>query len=108
MNTQFEWDEKKAASNLKKHGVRFETAARVFLDPFAFTEQDRIENGEYRWQTTGFVDGSWLLLVAHAFRFDEHDETKETAEVIEIISARHADPKERKRYEQNYAKENSL
>jgi uncharacterized DUF497 family protein len=29
---QFEWDEDKAALNLKKHGVRFETAALVFND----------------------------------------------------------------------------
>jgi uncharacterized DUF497 family protein len=49
-----------------------------------------------------------LLLVAHASRFDDNDEANGSVEVIEIISARHADPKERKRYEQNYVKENSL
>ena len=32
MTVQFEWDEDKAALNLKKHGVRFETAALVFND----------------------------------------------------------------------------
>jgi uncharacterized DUF497 family protein len=47
---KFEWDDNKAASNLRKHGISFQTAARVFTDPFLLTEQDRIENGEYRWQ----------------------------------------------------------
>jgi uncharacterized DUF497 family protein len=41
--------------------------------------------------------GFMLLLVAHASRDDD-----DGVEVIRIISARHADPKERKRYEQNY------
>jgi uncharacterized DUF497 family protein len=59
-------------------------------------KQDRIENGEYRWQTLGVVDGYLLLLVAQAVR-DDVDGT----EVIRIISARRAEPKERKRYEQN-------
>ena len=58
--------------------------------------QDRIEKGERRWQTLGLVDGYLLLLVAHTVR-DDVDGT----EVIRIISARRAEPKERKRYEQN-------
>ncbi|RUU48293.1 BrnT family toxin, partial [Mesorhizobium sp. M2C.T.Ca.TU.002.02.1.1] len=40
---RFEWDLEKAGSNLRKHGVSFETAVRVFSDPFALTEQDRVE-----------------------------------------------------------------
>jgi len=96
MKTRFEWDTGKAESNLGKHRVSFETATRVFADPFAVVEQDRIENGEHRWRTLGVVDGALLLLVAHTVRDDE-DET----EVIRIISARRAEPKERKRYEQN-------
>jgi uncharacterized DUF497 family protein len=31
---KFEWDDNKAASNLRKHGISFQTAARVFTDPF--------------------------------------------------------------------------
>lgn len=89
----FEWDPVKAASNLKKHGVSFETATLAFADPFALLEQDRIENGEYRWQTTGMAGGWVLLVVAHTFR-DEAD-----VEVINIISARRAEPHERKRYD---------
>jgi uncharacterized protein len=48
---RFEWNEAKAAANLKKHGVSFETAVRAFDDPFSLSEQDRIEAGEQRWQT---------------------------------------------------------
>ena len=94
MTTRFEWDADKAASNLQKHHVRFETAARVVADPFAISAQDRIEAGEYRWQTLGIVDGVLLLLVAHTVQDDDG------IEVIRIISARRAEPKERKRYEQ--------
>ncbi|WP_375619016.1 MULTISPECIES: BrnT family toxin [unclassified Bartonella] len=95
MQIRFEWDETKAKSNLRKHRVSFEIAARVFADPFAMVKQDRIENGEYRWQTLGLVDGFLLLLVAHTV----HDD-KDGIEVIRIISARRANSKERKRYEE--------
>ncbi len=95
MNINFEWDEAKALANLRKHHVSFETAAHVFLDPLALAYQDRIEHGEQRWQTLGMVDGRLLLLVAHAVRHDED------TEVIRIISARKADKKERKHYEEN-------
>jgi uncharacterized DUF497 family protein len=93
---RFVWDDEKARANLRKHRVSFETAARVFTDPHALTVQDRIEGGEYRWQTLGMVDGITLLLVAHTLGEDPDGE-----EVIRIISARRANPKERKRYEQN-------
>ena len=96
MKTRFEWDPAKAASNLKKHHLSFEIATRVFTDPFALVEQNRIENGEHRWQTLGLVDGYLLVLVAHTVRDDE-----DGTEVIRLISARRAEPKERKRYEQN-------
>ncbi|MBU2733887.1 BrnT family toxin [Acidithiobacillus ferridurans] len=48
MKIRFEWDSAKAEANWHKHKVRFEIAARVFADPFAWTAQDRIENGETR------------------------------------------------------------
>ena len=95
MEIRIEWDAAKAKINLRKHRVSFETAARVFADPFALMEQDRIENGERRWQTLGRVEGHLLLLVAHTVRDDE-----DGTETIRLISARRADPKERKRYEQ--------
>ena len=95
MKIRFEWDKAKAESNLRKHGISFEIATRVFADLFALVKQDRIENGEHRWQTLGLVDGYLLILVAHTVR-DDVDGT----EVIRIISARRAEPKERKHYEQ--------
>jgi uncharacterized DUF497 family protein len=98
MATRFEWDPVKAAANRRKHGVSFEIAMRAFADPFALTEQDRIEGGERRWQTLGMVEGRVLLLVAHTFR--DEDEDGEAIEVIRIISARAADRRERRRYEQ--------
>ena len=98
MNTRFEWDPVKAAGNVRKHGVSFETAIRVFADPFALSQHDRIEGGEYRWQTLGLVEGHVLLLVVHTIR--ETDEDGHAVEVIRIISARKADKSERRRYEQ--------
>ena len=63
----FEWDEHKAASNLRKHGVTFVDAVSVFRDPHCLVSQDRFENGEIRWQSIGyasntpaFADGAYL------------------------------------------------
>ena len=94
MRIQIEWDAAKAAANLRKHRVSFELAMRVFSDPLAFSRQDRIEEGEQRWQTLGVVDGLLLLLVAHTVREDDE------GEVIRIISAREATRKEKLDYEQ--------
>ena len=69
---------------------------RIFADPFALSHQDRIENGECRWQSVGLVNGYLVLLVAHTL--EENNDNK--TEIIRIISARRADSKERKRYEQ--------
>lgn len=94
MERYLEWDDRKAESNFRKHGIRFEDAARAFDDPFAVSEQDRIENGEQRWQTIGMASGCLLLLVAHTVCFED-----EGIEVVRIISARRVDRKERRRYE---------
>jgi len=101
MATKFEWDAGKAARNIRKHGVDFETAIRVFDDRFAVLQQDRIEDGELRWQTLGIVGGFVLLLVAHTIRDEESG-----VEVIRVISARRADRREKKIYEQNYRAQN--
>jgi len=98
MIIRFEWDPSKAAGNRRKHGVSFETAMRAFADPFALTDQDRIEGGERRWRTLGAVEGWLLLVVAHTIRDEDGD--GRPVEIIRIISARAADPKERRRYAQ--------
>jgi uncharacterized protein len=92
--TRFEWDPDKAASNFRKHSVSFETAVLVFADPNALAEQDRIENGEERWQTIGLVGDTVVLLVAHTVSEDGD------IEVIRLISARRANRRERRRYEE--------
>ncbi len=94
MNISFEWDETKAQANLKKHRVSFEIATLVFLDPLALAYQDRNEGGDQRWQTLGMVGSCLLLLVAHIVRHEKD------VEIIRIISARKADKKERKHYEE--------
>ncbi|EAT6900485.1 BrnT family toxin [Salmonella enterica subsp. diarizonae] len=91
--TVFEWDEVKAASNYRKHGIRFEEAARVFDDPFHLSIQDRYENGEYRWQSIGMVRGCMMVVVAHTTRFEDG------TEIIRLISARRAERRELRRYE---------
>jgi uncharacterized protein len=94
---RFEWDEAKNLSNQRKHGVSFEEASAVFLDPLYVSVQDRIEGGESRWQTLGMVGDLLLLIVAHTVRETRDEGT--TVEIIRIISARPATRKERRRYE---------
>ena len=96
MGREFEWDKPKARANFGKHGVSFEFARRAFDDPFAITEQDRIEGNEMRWQTLGMANGVILLLVAHTII-----EWDDDVEIIRIISARRAKPNEKRRYEQD-------
>lgn len=96
--TRFEWDPGKERSNRRKHGISFAIAQLAFHDPDAFSEQDRTEGGERRWQTLGLVDDVLLLLVAHTVQGDDEDE------IIRIISARRADRKERRRYEKERQK----
>ena len=84
----FEWDDDKAASNWLDHGVRFETARDVFKDGFAIEWLDDLHGDmEQRLITVGMV-GNRLLFGSHTLR----------AERIRIISAREAEPRERRRY----------
>ena len=64
METQFEWDEAKAAENLRKHHVAFEDAQRVFDDLLAAYHADLDAGyGEQREIVTGFVNGVLLTVV---------------------------------------------
>ena len=96
--SRFTWDEDKNLSNQRKHGLSFELAARVFLDPLHLSVQDRVANGEQRWQTLGQIGDVAVVLVAHTFT--EEGPTDEPVEVIRIISARPATRRERTRYEE--------
>ncbi len=89
----FEWDARKNSSNRKKHaGVDFETASRIFADPCLLLRKDAVIDGELRWHAIGTI-GKAVLLVVHLYREDENGE-----EIIRIISAREADPRERRVY----------
>ena len=94
---QLEWDPAKNLSNQRKHGVSFEEAAQVFRDPLFLSWKDRVQDGEERWQACGEVDGLSMLIIAHIIREEVEDGT--LIEVVRIISARRAEPKERRRYE---------
>jgi uncharacterized DUF497 family protein len=94
MDIRFEWNIAKAIGNLRKHGVSFADAAVVFKGPHALIEFDRIDDSvEYRWQAIGLADGCVMLVVIHITR--EEDDV----EIVRIISARRAERKERRRYE---------
>jgi hypothetical protein len=88
----FTWDEQKNRGNCKKHGIGFDTAVRVFLDPLHLTRMDRITDGEERWQTIGRVEGVLLILVAYTV-------VDEKEEVLRIISARKVTRQEQIEYE---------
>lgn len=85
---KFQWDDAKAASNIVDHGVTFEAARGVFKDPFALDWLDERENyGEDRYAIIGMSEKQ-LLYVAYTMRGDS----------IRIISARGAEPYERRQY----------
>lgn len=88
---RFEWDAKKALSNLNKHGVSFEEASSVFYDVLSRTVVDPFCLAtELRFLTLGMAKTSRLLLVVH---LEEDDD------LIRIVSARPATNAERVKYE---------
>jgi hypothetical protein len=87
----FEWDERKNASNVQKHGVSFDEAKTVFTDQFARLIVDPDHSGEEdRFILLGTSIHSRLLVVCHCIRMNDS---------IRIISARKADKQEREIYE---------
>lgn len=87
----FEWDPQKASANLRKHRISFDEAKSAFLDENArvIPEPQSSEN-EARFVLLGLSVNLRLLVVIQAYRGEE--------DVIRIISARKADPSERKQY----------
>lgn len=87
----FEWDERKSAANVKKHGVSFEEAKSVFVDERAKLINDPDHSAdEDRFILLGLRESLRLLLVCHCYRGEGN--------VIRIISARKASNKESKSY----------
>jgi uncharacterized DUF497 family protein len=90
--TRFEWDSRKARSNLAKHGVSFELAMTVFDDPYGLvaiddTHSTPVEEREWR---IGKSDEGMLVVV-----FTKRDQGR----IYRLISARRANRRERQRYE---------
>ena len=88
---RFEWDNNKAESNFRKHGVTFEEAVTVFADPYLlFTEDSKNSEGEEREWAIGEAENGSMIVVVFTMR----------GEKLRIISARKATKRERRRYEQ--------
>lgn len=86
---EFEWDDQKSWTNLRKHKISFEAACEVFFDPFLQGIDGGIVEGEPRDAVVGMTE-SWRLL--HVV-YVEHDD------IIRIVSARPAEKPERESYE---------
>lgn len=87
---EFEWDDDKAESNVRKHGVEFTEAITVFGDPLAMTGYDPDHSDEEdRYIAMGLSVTGLLIIVSHTDR----------GEKVRIISAREATRGERKDYE---------
>jgi uncharacterized DUF497 family protein len=86
---EFEWDEKKNAGNIQKHGISFEEAAIIFFDPLHSEIYDRLHSSlfEDRWKAFGLA-GPVLVMVSYAERNGR----------IRIISARKATSGEKEAY----------
>lgn len=82
----FEWDREKAQANLRKHGVSFENACEVFLDPLL-----RLTDAGDAQVVVGETLDERLLFVVHIIKNEE---------VIRIVSARPATSHERREYEE--------
>ena len=89
---EFDWDDNKAISNVRKHGVSFEEAKSVFYDEQAlqFYDGDSSEIGEDRFLILGMSAESRVLMICHC--------EKESGQVIRIISARKATKNEQRYY----------
>jgi uncharacterized DUF497 family protein len=86
---EVEWDRRKAASNLKKHGIDFADAATVLSDDLAITVLDE-GSEEERYVTLGMDALGCLLVVVYTLREDH----------IRLISTRKATCHERQQYEE--------
>jgi len=88
---EFEWDPKKVAENVKKHGVTFQEAATIFGDPLTITFPDPDHSaGENRFITFGLSLQRRLIVASHTERIGK----------TRSINARLMDRKERKIYEE--------
>ena len=89
---RFEWDPRKAAANVRKHGVSFAEAESAFYDDYATVTDDPDHSGdEARFLLLGMSAVLRVLVVVHCVR--------EAGSVIRLISARKATRSERAQYD---------
>lgn len=94
MKLVFEWDERKAQLNLKKHQISFEEAKSIFNDPLLLTYRDDLHSeSEERHVSTGCSCRRQILLVVHT------EQIMNNELLIRIISGRKATNRERANYE---------
>ena len=86
---EYQWDQAKAAVNLKKHGVAFSDASLALEDPRALTMADPDAIDESRFICLGAGPNGRILITVFAPR----------GRVIRIISSRKASRSERRPYE---------
>ena len=87
---KYQWDKNKATSNLQKHGIEFADAVSVFSDELAITiPENRFD--EERFVTIGMDAFGRILVIVFTWRSEE----------IRLISARLAERRERKQYEED-------
>ena len=86
MTNKFEWDSAKNALNLKKHGISFEEASKIFNGPILTKLDERGYSNEIRELSFGLISGIVVIALAHTERNG----------TIRIISARRATKMERK------------
>jgi hypothetical protein len=65
---EFEWDERKAVANLKKHDIDFADAALVLFDDLALTTRDPGAYGEERFASVGLDPLGRTLVVVYTWR----------------------------------------
>ena len=91
LKMNYEWDSRKAGSNLKKHGIDFADAVGVLEDPMALTVEEQHDGNEERFVTIGMDFPGRILVVVYTFRQNG----------IRIISARKATKREMEQYYEN-------
>ncbi|RAP33964.1 hypothetical protein DID80_07705 [Candidatus Marinamargulisbacteria bacterium SCGC AAA071-K20] len=93
---EFEWDEEKNKSNIKKHGLSFEEVRDVFLGILVTSMDIRLDYGETRYISIGILEDIIVIVVIHTNRNGR----------VRLISARLAKEKERRQYYEFIKKEN--
>ena len=93
-NKIFSWSNKKNQENKKKHGISFQEAIPVFLDPYLIVWYDQVHSTleETRWKGIGMLNNALLLAII----FTEYQENE-----VWLISAREASIKEKEDYSEN-------